>query len=213
LQGIPTTLGGAVPNRDRGAEPPLSGLTTTAALLAQARAGDAAARERLVRRFLPALTRWAHGRLPRGARDLTDTDDLVQIALLKALDHVDGFDARRPGAFLAYLRSIVLNRVRDEARRVKRSPVREEVPGSMAHPSASPLEEAIGHETLERYERALGALPDQQREAVVLRIELGFTYPEIAEAMGSPTANAARMLVARGLVRLGEVLGGEGVRA
>jgi RNA polymerase sigma-70 factor (ECF subfamily) len=209
FRGIPVKPGGAVPNRDRATDPPDARLSTTAELLSQARSGDATARDRLVRRFLPALSRWAHGRLPRGARDLTDTDDLVQVALLKALDHLEGFDPRHPGAFLGYLRSIVLNCIRDEARRVERSPVRAEVSESMVHPSASPLEETIGRETLVRYERALGALTGEQREAVVLRVELGFTYAEIAAATGSPTANAARMLVARALVRLGELLGGD----
>ncbi len=198
-----------MPTDDRAPDPTAARLSTTADLLSRARTGDATARDRLVRRFLPALSRWAHGRLPRGARDLTDTDDLVQVALLKALDHLEGFDPRHPGAFLGYLRSIVLNRIRDEARRVRRSPGRAEVPESMAHPSASPLEEAIGRETLARYERALGALTEDQREAVMLRIELGFTYAEIAEAIGSPSANAARMLVARGLVRLGDLLGND----
>lgn len=196
-----------MPTDDRGTDQSLGRLSTTADLLSRARSGDVTARDRLVRRFLPALTRWAHGRLPRGARDLSDTDDLVQVALLRALDHVEGFDPRHPGAFLGYLRSIVMNRIRDEARRVERSPVRAEVPESMAHPSASPLEEAIGRETLARYERALGSLTEDQREAVMLRIELGFTYAEIAEAIGSSSANAARMLVARGLVRLGDLLG------
>ena len=45
----------------------------TLTLLQRLRAGDAAARERLVARYLPRLTRWAHGRLPTGARDLSDT--------------------------------------------------------------------------------------------------------------------------------------------
>ena len=44
----------------------------------------------------------------------------------------------------------------------------------------SPLEEAIGREALERYERALAALRPEDREAIVARIELGYTNQEIA---------------------------------
>jgi hypothetical protein len=37
-----------------------------------------------------------------------------------------------------------------------------------------------------------------------MRIEMGFTNEEVAQAIGAPTANAARMLVVRGLLRLSE---------
>ena len=51
---------------------------------------------------------------------------------------------------------------------------------------------------------SLHELTEDQREATMLRLEFGFSFPEIAEAMGKPSANAARMLVVRGLVRLAE---------
>jgi RNA polymerase sigma-70 factor (ECF subfamily) len=121
---------------------------------------------------------------------------------------LEQFEPRREGAFLAYLRAILLNQIRDQARRAGRSPARGELSEDLPHPAPSPLEEAIGRETLERYEAALSRLTPEQREAVVLRAELGFTYPEIAEATGSPSANAARMLVTRGLVRMAEVMDG-----
>jgi RNA polymerase sigma-70 factor (ECF subfamily) len=171
------------------------------------RHGDDAARERLASRYLPALTRWAHGRIPSRARGLSDTDDLVQIALLEALDHVKRFEPRHPGAFLAYMRRIVINRIRDLLRQVGRRPRMEELDEAIPEWGPSPLETAVGREALERYEAALGQLGDEQQEAVVMRIEMGFSYPEIAESLGSPSPNAARMLVSRGLVRLAEILG------
>lgn len=58
------------------------GLESTLSLLARARAGDQVALNDLFARFSPALRRWASGRLPRSARDLADTGDLVQEALL-----------------------------------------------------------------------------------------------------------------------------------
>ena len=180
------------------------GLESTATLLARVRKGDNAARERLAGRYLPILRAWAAGRLPRWARDLTETDDLVQIALTRALDRVREFEPRREGAFLAYLRSIILNEIRDQIRRAKRKPVVEEMRADPSDPHPSPLEEAIGRQTLDAYDEALARLPDRQREAIVLRIEMGFTYEQIADAVECPTANAARMLVARGLARLAE---------
>ena len=73
-------------------------LETTASLLDRVRDGDARASDDLVQRYLPALQKWAHGRLPRRARDINDTDDLVQITLLKALESVRGFDPQHKGA-------------------------------------------------------------------------------------------------------------------
>jgi RNA polymerase sigma-70 factor (ECF subfamily) len=179
---------------------------STTVLLNRARSGDDLARDELVRRLLPRLRRWAHGRLPQSARDMADTDDLVQVSLMRALDHLQDFEPRHEGAFLAYLRRIVLNAVRDELRRAGRRPFRTDLGDSLPQPGPSLVEQAIGRELVEAYEAALSALPEEQREAVIMRIEFGYTYPEIAEALGRPSANAARMAVSRALLRLGEVL-------
>ena len=185
-------------------------LETTASLLARVREGDAAARDRLLQRYSSALRRWAHGRLPARAREILDTDDLVQITLLRALDHVKGFEPRREGAFLAYLRRIVLNQIRDEIRRVGRRPGREEISEDQPAEQPSPLEMAIGREKLAQYEAALATLPEDQQEAIIMSVEMAFTHQQVAEALGSPSANAARMFVARALVRLVEAMDAPG---
>ena len=179
-------------------------LESTAVLLERLRGGDSAARERLVARYLPVLRRWAHGRLPPHARGLADTDDLVQVTLMRALDHLDGFEPRREGAFLAYLRRALLNVLRNEIRNASRRPSGPAADASLPDSKPSPLEEAIGKELLERYERALASLPEEQQEAIILRVEMGFSHEQIAEALGKRTANAARMVVSRALLRLSE---------
>src|SRR5262249_49321729 len=82
--------------------PPGTALESSVVLFERIRAGDARARETLVKRFHPVLLQWAHGLLPVGVRDLNETDDLVNKALLRALKHLEEFEPRRPGAFLAY---------------------------------------------------------------------------------------------------------------
>jgi RNA polymerase sigma factor (sigma-70 family) len=191
-------------------EPGELGLESTAELLERIRLGDKSARERLVSRYLPILKRLAHGRLPARARDLSDTDDLVQVTILRALDHIETFEMRREGAFLAYMRRILVNQIRDEIRRVSRRPDRVELGDEVPGMGPSPLEEAIGTETAARYEDALGRLTDEQREAVILRLELGYTYQQIAEALGHGSSNAARMMVTRALVRLSKSMGSSG---
>jgi RNA polymerase sigma-70 factor (ECF subfamily) len=171
------------------------------------RSGDVAAREALVARYLPALQRFAHGRLPARARSVLDTDDLVQDTILRALNRLDAFESEHRGSLLAYLRQILLNRVRDEARRVLHL-LRSEAPSQdLPDPGPSPIEEAIGHEVLARYERALADLNADCQEAIMLRIEMGCGYEEIAEALGRSSANAARLHTKRALLKLIERLG------
>jgi DNA-directed RNA polymerase specialized sigma24 family protein len=66
----------------------------------------------------------------------------------------------------------------------------------------SPLEEAIGGETANRYERALGRLRPEDREAIVARVELACTYEELAATLGRPSAEAARKAAQQALIRL-----------
>ena len=164
------------------------------------------ARDRLFRRYLPDLTRLAHGRLPKRARGLVDTDDIVQSTLIRALEHVKDFEPEREGAFLAYLRRILFNAIIDEARRVKRTPVSGPIHEDLANHDRSPLEDAIGSERLRAYEAALEQLTAPQRNAVVGRLEYGYSYERLAKELDSPSANAARMLVSRAVVRLAELM-------
>jgi RNA polymerase sigma-70 factor (ECF subfamily) len=181
----------------------------TSELIVRARAGEEKAREQLFQIILPRLHAWVHGRIPSPARSAIDTDDLVQISLVQALKHLDGFVPRHEGAFMAYLRQIAMNRIRDELRRHKRTPEREELDPHTPGRLPSPIEELAGRETLESYESALAALTEAQREAVILRVEFNYAYDEIAAAMERASVAAARMLVIRGLSRLSEVMNGQ----
>jgi RNA polymerase sigma factor (sigma-70 family) len=194
-------MSGAAPDRESALPDPRP-LESTATLLVLVRKGDERARERLLTRLRPALMRWAHGRVPARARDLHDTDDLVQRTLLRALDRLPEFESRHEGALLAYLRRILFNLVRDEARRVGRRPVHGELDETLPDSGPSPVERAIGQEALENYERALETLSEERRMAVILRVEFGFSYDDIARALDRPTPVAARLLVTRALVTL-----------
>lgn len=182
-----------------------SALEATAVLLRRVRAGDSAAREQLLARYLPILQRWAHGRLPANARGLVDTSDLVQVTLVRTLGQLDHFEPRREGAFLAYLRQTLLNLLRNEIRR-SAGRASAPVPVELAEDRASLLDQVIGKQVIEDYEAGLASLPETMQEAIILRLEFGFSHREIAEAVGSPTANAARMLVSRAMVRLAKAM-------
>jgi len=175
---------------------------STFQLIERARQGDEDALERLFAQHLTPLQRWARGRLPRWARDLADTDDLVQDVLTQTFRRLDGFEIRGVGALRAYLRQAVTNRIRDELRRKGRQPPFTDLDGIEADEMESPLEQAIGREAVERYERGLQRLKAQDREVIIARVEQGYSYEELAEALGKPTSEAARKAARRALLRL-----------
>jgi RNA polymerase sigma-70 factor (ECF subfamily) len=179
-------------------------LESTSILLDRVRSGDNAARERLFARVLPALRRWAHCRLPDAARGLHDTEDLVQVTVLRAFHRVDRFESRGQGAFLGYLRHILLNAIRDEIRRAVRRSPHGDLDEHLVDPGPTALDRAVGRQTMERYEQALATLTPDQQEAVIMRVELDFTYEEIAGALSLASAEAARKMIGRAIVRLAE---------
>lgn len=186
---------------------PLGDHESTVYLLERFRAGDTAALNRLFERYLPGLRRWASGRLPRWARDVSDTHDLVQEAALQTFKNIEAFECRGEGALLAYLRQAVMNRIKDEFRRSARSPDSTAVSSGLLDDGTSPFEVAVGAELLDEYDAALERLSPSEREAIIGRIELGLTYPDLARALGKSSSDAARMTVARALVRLAEEMG------
>ena len=85
-------------------------------------------------------------------------------------------------------------------------PAQQVIESGLQEDGASPLEAAIGQETVARYESALAALTAEEREAIVARFEFGLSHQELAEALDKPSADAARMTVARAVVRLARAM-------
>jgi RNA polymerase sigma-70 factor (ECF subfamily) len=143
--------------------------------------------------------------MPDPARGPADTDDLVQTTVMRTLDRLDHLDPGETGSLLAYMRRVLLNAARDEARkhgrRPRHTPIGDntgevaDVDGPQEDPSVVPA-----------YEDALAELSPTLRDAVILRIEFGMTFPEIAAELGLASANTARMRVSRGLATLAEIM-------
>ena len=192
--------------RPSGDDDPYVSLTE---LIVRAKSGNATALDALFRRHYPVLKRLAHRRLPDRARREQDTDDVVQITVLRALRGLEGFDARWENAWLAYLRQILFNYLRDEGRRSGRLPEVEALGEEQPAPSQEPLDLIVDAETMAAYQRALTRLPASQREAVIMRVELGLGYARIAKRLGIPSTDAARMMVKRAIVRLASMVNEE----
>jgi RNA polymerase sigma factor (sigma-70 family) len=175
-------------------------------LIRRAKAGESDALERLIERYLPDLRRWAHGRLPQFARDMADTHDLVQDALKRTVLNFDRFEYRGEGALRAYLHQAVVNLVFDHVRRAGRRPQQSDLDDNVTSREPSPLEHAIANETFERFEAAIATLGADDQKAVRARLELGCSYEEVAEIARKPSADAARVSVARNVKRLATLM-------
>lgn len=179
----------------------------TVELFRLAHAGDRDAMNRLFERLAPPLQRWASGRMPAWARSMVSTVDLVQEALLSTFKVIESAGTSDHIAIHAYVRTSLKNRMIDELRKVQRRPVLQEINQTFDGESPSPLEEVIGGQALERYEKALAGMDENSRDAIIARVELGLAYEDIAKITGKNSADAARMNVSRALVRLAKAMG------
>ena len=99
-----------------------------------------------------------------------------------------------------------MNRIRDLVRQRDRRPDRVEMPEMLADEEPSPLAAAIGAENQAMYEQALERLRPVDREAIINRLELQYSYEELAVMLDKPSPAAARVAVMRAMKRLAEEL-------
>lgn len=177
------------------------------ALLLRARDGDEDARNELCARYLPRLRRWAHGRLPRWAREHLDTEDIVQDTLMQSVRQLDAFTPQHERAFCAYVSQALRNRLRDAVRHAMSRPAGYSLSDDHPGREPSPLEQAVGGQMLARYDAALQRLRETDRDLIVARVELGLDYAEIASLLDKTSIAAARVAVSRALLRLAAEMG------
>jgi len=178
---------------------------STVDILSRAQGGDRSAALILIERAVPAVRRWARGRLPQSARNDADTEDVVQDVVLRTLKGIGHFQHRTVGGLQAYLRTSVINRIRDLIRASGRRGIAEPLADDVSDLALSPLERAIMREKLDAFLAALQRLKPADRQIVVWRVELGYSVDEIASRLGKSKA-AAGMSVTRAMARLGKEL-------
>lgn len=126
-------------------------------------------------------------------RDPHDAEDAVQDACLRALRYFDTF---RGGDGRAWLLSIVRNRcytLRHRRRATLDTEFDEELHSEAVEVEASDAA-ALRASAREVLEDALGRLPDEFREAIVLRELEGLSYKEISEVVGVPVGTVMSRL-------------------
>ena len=131
--------------------------------------------------------------------DRVAAEDVVQDAFLGLYRHWDGL--ADPGKALAYLRSAVLNRCRNAMRQRSRDTKQGVTPQVVQSAEATVL---VGEEN-QRVLAAIRALPDRQREALVLRFYLDLSQDETARVMGISTGTV-KSATSRAVAALGRML-------
>ena len=172
-------------------------------LVQRVKAGDASALNRLMSRYLPRLRRWTRRRLPTWARDLAETEDLVQETLLNAVRNLPAFEMRHDLSLQAYMKRAARNRVNDEIKRARRH-----LPPTALDPDhvagePSPEQHAMSREDLWRCRVALARLRRKDRTLILLALSGHRTPDQLAEKTGQ-SPGAARVALSRALDRLAE---------
>jgi RNA polymerase sigma-70 factor (ECF subfamily) len=171
-------------------------------------------------RFRDYLRLLARLQLPAHLHGKMDPSDLVQQTLLKAYQGLEQFRGNTSAERAAWLRQILANTlanaIRDQGRAKRDATLERSLEASMADSSArleawlaadhtSPSEKAERNEQLLQLAHALTALPDLQREVLLLRHCQGWSLGAISEHLGK-TRPAVASLLRRGLKELRERL-------
>jgi RNA polymerase sigma-70 factor (ECF subfamily) len=167
-------------------------------LVARHAAGDRSAFDEIYSRYSGLVFHLALRLL--GSRE--EALDIAQDVFLRIHRHLAGF--RGASSLRTWIYRITLNQCRNQGKRFRPVSVpvgdgEDERP--IADPAAGPEELAMRHEFTERVKRALGSVPDEFREALVLRDLEDLSYEEIAGVLGVPLGTV-RSRIARGRERL-----------
>ncbi|WP_370332008.1 sigma-70 family RNA polymerase sigma factor [Mycolicibacterium hippocampi] len=171
------------------------------AVVAAAGAGDRDALQEVLKTIRPVIVRYCRARVGTTERSGLSADDVAQEVCLAAITALPRYkDQGRP--FLAFVYGIAAHKVADAHRAAgrNRADPMDVVPERLSVESG-PEQLAIESEQSARMNELLQILPDKQREILILRVVVGMSAEETADAVGS-TAGAVRVAQHRALARL-----------
>ena len=179
------------------------------AAVAEAVAGSRDALREVVEIIRPIVIRYVRARIGTAERTGLSADDVAQEVCLAAIQALPRYqDQGRP--FLAFVYGIASHKVADAHRAVarNRSEPTDVVPERYSL-EAGPEQMALQSDSAARMNRLLSVLPEKQREILTLRIVVGLSAEQTAEAVGS-TPGAVRVAQHRALARLKSEISGTG---
>jgi RNA polymerase sigma-70 factor (ECF subfamily) len=170
-------------------------------VVAEAVAGNRDALREVLEIIRPIVVRYCRARVGATERSGLSADDVAQEVCLAAITALPRYkDQGRP--FLAFVYGIAAHKVADAHRAAARNRAEptDVVPERLSM-EAGPEQMAIDSDSAARMNRLLAVLPEKQREILILRVVVGMSAEETAEAVGS-TAGAVRVAQHRALARL-----------
>jgi len=171
------------------------------AVVAEAVAGNRDALREVLEIIRPIVVRYCRARVGTTERSGLSADDVAQEVCLAAITALPRYkDQGRP--FLAFVYGIAAHKVADAHRAAarNRSDPTDVVPERYSL-EAGPEQMALDSEAAARMNRLLSILPEKQREILILRVVVGMSAEETAEAVGS-TPGAVRVAQHRALAKL-----------
>ena len=185
------------------------------ALVKRAKSGDTNAFSEIVTCYERFVYNTACRVLTASGLSVADADDIAQDSLIKAWGSLSTF--RGECSFSTWLFRVTVNTARDVIRTNARRPVvsltrsedDDEEPEIWDVPVTSgdeiPEEAAERRETIEAVRRAVESLPDDQRQAIVLRDIHGLPYDEISRILGAEVGTI-KSRINRGRTNLKKIL-------
>ena len=171
------------------------------AVVADAVAGNRDALREVLETIRPIVVRYCRARIGTAERSGLSADDVAQEVCLAAITALPRYkDQGRP--FLAFVYGIAAHKVADAHRAVARNRAEptDEVP-ERPTVDLGPEQMAIDADSAARMDALLNLLPAKQREILILRVVVGLSAEETAEAVGS-SPGAVRVAQHRALARL-----------
>lgn len=191
-------------------------------LVKRAQTGDDVALDALIGRYYDRVRRIVRLRLGRNLRRYLDSEDILQGTFIGAVRAFDRFEMRDESSLLHWLSKIAEHQIKDAAdyhyaqkrdgrreqslRVPKPSDTTDEFAFEPADEYRPPIDDLVAGERIEAIEEAIAELREDYREVILVRNYEGASWSSVAELMGSPSPDAARMHYARAITELSSLV-------
>ena len=171
-------------------------------LIQELKCGDKDALRRLYEKYKDDLLTVATSLL----HEASAAEDVLHDVIVSFAGGIGGFELRK--SLRQYLITCVVNRARDRLRRKKHEAVELDRVGPVSSNSQRPEESVMLSEESQILTDALAEIPFEQREVIILRLQGGMKFREIADAQGVSTSTVQGRYH-YGLDKLRSVMNGE----
>ncbi|MFH5207499.1 sigma-70 family RNA polymerase sigma factor [Antrihabitans spumae] len=171
------------------------------ALVPLAASGDRVAVGEILRIIHPLMRRYCVNRLGRPGELQVTADDVAQEICLATIRAITRYEDQGK-SFLAFVYGIASNKVSDARRRAQSHPLQtvEEIPERICE-DPGPEDWALAGEQRAHLRELLDVLSEKHKEVLMMRVVLGWSAAETADALGT-TAGVVRVMQHRALNRL-----------